>query len=198
MVKKNLVSVIFLLCLVALTMSVFTSEEKEQTKALNKKYDDKECKASKITTIDLKKAIADKKVSIVDVNGTKSYAKGHILGSHEFNAEGFDARLPTDKSSLIVVYSSGEQGSEDKDACKKCATSVDLREKCSASKDACDKCADDKELRDKCTANKGSLESTNATKSAIEKIKALGYSNIKCYCAGLNGWIAAGGTTVNE
>lgn len=198
MVKKNLFVVAFLLCLVALTTTIFTSDEKDQTKALNKKYDDRDCKASKITTIELKKAIADKKVAIVDVNGTKAYAKAHILGSHDFNAQGFDARLPADKSSLVVVYFSGEQCSEDKDACKKCSGSTDLREKCSSSKEACDKCEDNKEVRDKCNASKASLESTNATKDAAEKIKALGYSNIKCYCAGLNGWIAAGGTTEKE
>jgi rhodanese-related sulfurtransferase len=198
MVKNKLILVALLLCFVSFFMASFASDEKIQTKNLNKKYDNKECKLSKISIIELKKAIEEKSVALVDVNGTKSFAKSHILGSHDLKAEGFAGRLPTNKNELIVVYSSGEQCSADKDACKKCADSNSLREKCSADKDGCDKCAGDKEMRDKCVANKGSIESCDDTKEASIRLNTLGYTNVKCFCAGLKGWIDAGGTTEKE
>lgn len=198
MVKRNLFILVLLICGIALSLAVFTSEEKEQTKALNKKYDDKECKLAKITMVELLKAIENKKVSIVDVNGSKAFAKSHISGAHDYTAQGLDGRLPVIKSDLVVVYFSGEQCSADKGACKHCSGSDDLLAKCAANKDSCDKCAGDKDIRDKCMAGKGSTESSNATKEAAEKLKALGYTNVKCFCAGLNGWIAAGGAIEKE
>lgn len=198
MIKRNLFTLVLLFCAIALSLAVFTADEKDHAKALSRKYDDKECKLSKITTEELLKAIDNKKVSIVDVNGSKVYAKGHILGAHDFTAQGLEGRLPPNKSDLVVVYYSGEQCSDDKDACKKCSSSDDHRAKCSANKDDCDKCGSDKGIRDKCMASKISTESSKATKDAAEKLKALGYSNVKCFCAGLDGWIAAGGAVHKE
>lgn len=60
---------------------------------------------------DLKKAIADKKVAIIDVNGSDSYAKGHIPGAIDFETskEKLATLLPKDKSTLIVAYCGGPQ-----------------------------------------------------------------------------------------
>ena len=57
---------------------------------------------------ELKKAIAAKKVTVIDVNGSKSYAKGHIPGAIDFGATKELAKvLPKDKKSLVVAYCGG-------------------------------------------------------------------------------------------
>ena len=59
---------------------------------------------------DLKKAIADKKVVLIDVNGTESFKKGHIPGALDFEAlgkEGLAKALPKDKDVSIVAYCGG-------------------------------------------------------------------------------------------
>jgi len=63
----------------------------------------------KITDIshdDLKKAIADGSVTVIDVNGTASYKAGHIPGAIDYSAKKDDlaAVLPKDKNALIVAY----------------------------------------------------------------------------------------------
>lgn len=64
-----------------------------------------------ISTSDLKKAIADKDVTIIDVNGSKSYAEGHIPGSIDYIANKTDlaAKLPADKGALVVAYCGSEK-----------------------------------------------------------------------------------------
>ncbi len=59
-----------------------------------------------ISRDDLKAAIADGKVALLDVNGSESYAKAHIPGAIDFAAVGDDlaSKLPEDKSALIVAY----------------------------------------------------------------------------------------------
>lgn len=59
----------------------------------------------------LKKAIDAKDVVILDVNGTDSYKAGHIPGSIDFIANKSDiaAKLPADKSTLIVAYCGNEK-----------------------------------------------------------------------------------------
>ena len=65
--------------------------------------------APDITLADLKQAIADKAVVLLDCNGSKSYASGHIPGAIDF--EGVKAEiaksLPMDKSTLVVAYCGG-------------------------------------------------------------------------------------------
>ena len=58
----------------------------------------------------LKKAIADKSVTLLDVNGTDSYKAGHIPGAIDFIAvkENLADKLPADKGALIVAYCSSE------------------------------------------------------------------------------------------
>jgi len=57
----------------------------------------------------LKHAIADKKVVLLDANGTESWEKGHIPGAIDFTAhkEDLASVLPKDKSALIVAYCGG-------------------------------------------------------------------------------------------
>jgi len=63
-----------------------------------------------ITLPDLKAAIAEKKVTLLDVNGPISYANGHIPGAIDFTAHKSDLAtvLPTDKSALVVAYCGNE------------------------------------------------------------------------------------------
>lgn len=63
-----------------------------------------------ISVEELKKAIAEKKVAIIDVNGTESYKQGHIPGAIDFeaNKDNLAALLPADKSALVVAYCGSE------------------------------------------------------------------------------------------
>ena len=62
-----------------------------------------------ISINDLKKAIAEKKVTVIDVNGTESWEKGHIPSAIDFesNSEKFAKILPQDKNALLVAYCGG-------------------------------------------------------------------------------------------
>lgn len=57
----------------------------------------------------LKKEIKEKKVTIIDVNGTDSYKSGHIPGALNFDEVKKDlaSKLPKDKNALIVAYCGG-------------------------------------------------------------------------------------------
>jgi len=63
-----------------------------------------------ISIEELKTAIADKSVVVVDVNGTESFTKGHIPTAIDFVAvkDTFSKKLPTDKSTLVVAYCGSE------------------------------------------------------------------------------------------
>ena len=63
-----------------------------------------------ITIDELKAAIGDKSVTILDVNGPETYKDGHIPGAIDYIAvkEDIAAKLPSDKSSLIVAYCGNE------------------------------------------------------------------------------------------
>jgi len=58
---------------------------------------------------ELKKAIEDKKVVLLDVNGSSRYAKAHIPGAHDFAKLSGDLAkvLPKDKDALVVAYCGG-------------------------------------------------------------------------------------------
>ena len=58
---------------------------------------------------ELKKAIEQKNVTVIDVNGTESWEKGHIPGALDFEANEakFASILPKDKNALIVAYCGG-------------------------------------------------------------------------------------------
>jgi rhodanese-related sulfurtransferase len=60
---------------------------------------------------ELKAAITKKAVTLLDVNGTATYAKGHIPGAMDFTKikpEELAAKLPKDKNALIVAYCANE------------------------------------------------------------------------------------------
>lgn len=62
-----------------------------------------------ITVEDLNKAIQENSVTVIDVNGTKSYQNGHIPGAIDFQSEheNLAEKLPEDKDALIVAYCGG-------------------------------------------------------------------------------------------
>jgi len=62
-----------------------------------------------ISMAELEKAIESKSAVIIDVNGTKSYQKGHIPTAINFvtEKENLANKLPSDKNALIVAYCGG-------------------------------------------------------------------------------------------
>jgi len=62
-----------------------------------------------ISVDDLQKAISSKKVAVIDVNGPKSFANGHIPGAIDFSAgkEKLTSLLPKNKDTLVVAYCGG-------------------------------------------------------------------------------------------
>jgi len=62
-----------------------------------------------ISIKEVKALVAAKKAVFIDVNGTESYAKGHVPGALDFDAIENDLAksLPADKSTLIVAYCGG-------------------------------------------------------------------------------------------
>ena len=62
-----------------------------------------------ISIAEVKSAIKAKKVTLIDVNGTDSYAKRHVPGALDFDHVEKDLAkaLPADKDTLIVAYCGG-------------------------------------------------------------------------------------------
>jgi len=63
-----------------------------------------------ISIKDLQAAIKDGKVTVIDVNGAKGFARGHIPTAIDFKSsskEEFAKHLPKDKKTLIVAYCGG-------------------------------------------------------------------------------------------
>jgi rhodanese-related sulfurtransferase len=96
-----------------------------------------------ISLPELKKAIADKNVTLLDVNGPSSYQSGHIPGAMDYLAVKDDlaTKLPADKDALIVAYCGNPQ--------------------------------------------------CGAYAKAAAAAKALGYTNVKHFADGIDGWKAA-------
>jgi rhodanese-related sulfurtransferase len=74
-----------------------------------------------VSVKELKKSIENKQVTVIDVNGTESFAKGHIPGAIDFEAseEKLASVLPKDKNALIVAYCGGPKCMAYKQAAKK-------------------------------------------------------------------------------
>ena len=70
---------------------------------------------------ELKTSIESKQVTVIDVNGTESFEKGHIPGAIDFeaNEEKLATLLPKDKNALIVAYCGGAKCMAYKQAAKK-------------------------------------------------------------------------------
>ena len=62
-----------------------------------------------ISIAELKKAIADKKVVVIDVNGSDSYKEGHVPSALNFAdiQTNLGGALPKDKDALVVAYCGG-------------------------------------------------------------------------------------------
>ena len=101
-------------------------------------------KVADISHADLQAAIAKKAVTVLDVNGSDSFAEGRIPGAIDFSANGkkLAALLPKDKSALVVAYCGNEH--------------------CSA------------------------------YQAAASAAVALGYTNVKHYSPGIDGWKKSG------
>ena len=59
---------------------------------------------------ELKAAIAERNVTLIDVNGSSSYKAGHIPGAIDFATAKAElaAKLPVDKGALVVAYCANE------------------------------------------------------------------------------------------
>ena len=64
-----------------------------------------------ISQDELKQAIADKTIVLLDANGSDSYKEGHIPGAIDFaaNKDHLATLLPADKNTLVVAYCGGEK-----------------------------------------------------------------------------------------
>ncbi|MBM4251354.1 MAG: rhodanese-like domain-containing protein [Deltaproteobacteria bacterium] len=64
---------------------------------------------AEVSTDELDKLVSSKAVFLIDANGAKTYAKGHIPGAINFaaNEDKLATVLPKDKSALIVAYCGG-------------------------------------------------------------------------------------------
>lgn len=63
-----------------------------------------------VSVDELKQAIAEKAVTVIDVNGAAKYNAGHVPGALHYGTikgDSFAASLPEDKGALIVSYCSG-------------------------------------------------------------------------------------------
>lgn len=62
-----------------------------------------------VSVKEVKEAIKEKKATIIDVNGSDSYAKGHIPGAIDYAANKAELAeaLPKEKDALIIAYCGG-------------------------------------------------------------------------------------------
>ena len=62
-----------------------------------------------ISIAELQTAIKEKKVTVLDVNGSDSFKAGHIPGAIDFRATKAEIAkaLPADKNALVVAYCGG-------------------------------------------------------------------------------------------
>lgn len=76
-----------------------------------------------ISIAEVKSAIKEKKATVIDVNGTDSYAKKHVPTALDFDAIEKDLakHLPSDKDSLIIAYCGGPKCSAYQAAAKAAA-----------------------------------------------------------------------------
>jgi rhodanese-related sulfurtransferase len=77
--------------------------------------------APDISIPDLKKAIEEKSVTVIDVNGSDSYKEGHVPTAIDFEKSSSELakKLPEKKDALIVAYCGGPQCNAYKAAVKK-------------------------------------------------------------------------------
>lgn len=68
-------------------------------------------KFPEISQADMMKAVEQKDATIIDVNGSESYAQGHIPGAVDYMKVKSDLAsvLPQDKNALVVAYCGSEK-----------------------------------------------------------------------------------------
>ncbi len=73
-----------------------------------------------ISIPELKSALETKQVTLIDVNGTESWQKGHIPGAIDYQSSKakLASLLPKDKNALVVAYCGGPQCMAYKEAAK--------------------------------------------------------------------------------
>jgi rhodanese-related sulfurtransferase len=93
-----------LLLAMATVSQAETATETSVPKAAKDKID-----VPDISLQELKDAITEKKIVLIDCNGSDSYAKGHIPGAIDFEADKAElaGKLPEDKAVLVVAYCGG-------------------------------------------------------------------------------------------
>lgn len=75
-----------------------------------------------ISITDLNKAISEKKVTVIDVNGSQSYKAGHVPSAIDFaSTQDLSSVLPKEKDALIVAYCGGPSCNAYQKAAKKAA-----------------------------------------------------------------------------
>lgn len=107
MLKKSLFAMA--LSLIALPLISIGADKKEEVKKEETKKEDETSKIEHISYEDLKKAIEEKKVVLLDCNGDESYANGHIPTALNGKADDIGSKLPADKAALIVAYCGSEK-----------------------------------------------------------------------------------------
>ena len=62
-----------------------------------------------ISVKELQNALKEGKVAVIDVNGQKSFSRGHIPTAIDFSSQGkkLSSLLPKDKNTLVVSYCGG-------------------------------------------------------------------------------------------
>ena len=62
-----------------------------------------------ISVKELQNAIKEGKVAVIDVNGQRSFSRGHIPTAIDFSSQGkkLSSLLPKDKNTLVVSYCGG-------------------------------------------------------------------------------------------
>lgn len=96
--KYALIPMLLLACCVARVSTVNAAEETKAAAAAPRYAD--------IDHKDLLKLIADKKVFLLDCNGSETFKTGHLPGAVDFESKSADLAktLPADKDALIVAY----------------------------------------------------------------------------------------------
>lgn len=117
MIKKSLLAIAF--GLIALPLISVGSEKKEEAKKEEAKKEDSSSKVASVSYEELKKAIEEKKVVLLDCNGDESYAKGRIPTAINGKAADLESKLPADKAALIVAYCGSEKCTAWKDGAAK-------------------------------------------------------------------------------
>lgn len=104
--RRHLLTAIALGCLVPTFAAEIGLPEKDKA---DKAKSEGHAEHHHLGAAELKKLIDDKKVTLLDCNGSESFAKGHLPGAIDFEANKGKLAdlLPKDKGALVVAYCGG-------------------------------------------------------------------------------------------